>query len=263
MQLRNSGALNQALASQGSFSPFGDLTNRRAQRQGYDNFRGWLYSAINAIASEGAGQPACVGRVIEDGSSNERRSIFSSSKSHSDYIKSRMSRSSRQKAARTDIELIRSGDLVHLLDSPNDIQDRWQFTYSFIANLCLTGWSYLIKDVNKDADRTEIYSVPTTWVVPDHTERPFGAFMLRNPKKPGVQGEPIPRENVAFAHLPNPSDPLSAIAPASAQSISIRIDDHIQTSQEAFFHNGIFPSVIVTVGKVPLGGDGHKYPNPE
>jgi phage portal protein BeeE len=171
-----------------------------------------------------------------------------------------MGKSSRSKAARTGIELLTSGELVDLVDCPNDIQNRWQFTYSFIANLCLTGWSYLIKDVSEDGEeRPQMYSVPTTWVTPDHTNGPFSAIKVKNPKKPGSEGETYDRTQFAFAHLPNPSDPLSALAPASAQAISIRIDDHIQTSQEAFFHNGIFPSVLVTVGKMPLG-DGQVRP---
>lgn len=258
VQMKNAGALDDALSSSGSFNVFGDSNVRRSQREGYNNFKGWLFSAINAIASEGAGQPVRIGRMSEEVDGTTRRSMFSSSKGHSDFLKSRMSKGAQQKASNTGIELINGGELYDLLNRPNGIQDRWQFVYSFICNLCLTGFSYVIKDVGEDG-REEIYSVPTTWVTPDHTERPFGSFTLKNPAKPSVEGEPIPAENVAFAHLPNPSDPLSALAPASSQAIPIRIDGYIQTSQESFFNNGIFPSVIVTVGKVPMGGDGQGY----
>jgi len=44
---------------------------------------------------------------------------------------------------------------------------------------------------------------------------------------------------------------LSGLAPSTSQILAIRVDDHIQTSQERFFENGVFPSVIVTVGKDP------------
>lgn len=91
-------------------------------------------------------------------------------------------------------------------------------------------------------------------MTPIHEPTPFAKIKVKNPKKPGADGEEFTREQFTFAHLPNPSDPLSAFAPATAQALAIRIDDHIQTSQEAFFHNGIFPSVLVTVGKLPLGG---------
>lgn len=256
-QLRNSGALDSALASLGSSNVLNDSLSRRSTREGYNTFRGWLYSAINAIASEGAGQAAHVGCLVGE-DAGKRSRVFSSSKEHSDFIRSKMTKRAREKTSRTGIELIESGELVELLSRPNDIQDRWQFVYSFISNLCLTGWSYIIKDVDSEG-RDEIYSVPTTWVTPKHGERPFESFTLKNPNKPASQGEELSRENVAFAHLPNPSDPLSAIAPASSQAIPVRIDNYIQTSQEAFFNNGIFPSVIVTVGKVPMGGDGQAY----
>jgi hypothetical protein len=61
----------------------------------------------------------------------------------------------------------------------------------------------------------------------------------------------LDRTQVAFAHLPDPSDPLSALAPAQSQMMAIRIDDHIQTSQEKFFENGVFPSVVISIGRDP------------
>ena len=252
---RGSGALSSQLSLDSSFAGLGDFSGeKRSQRNNYSQYRGWLYSVINALSSEGAGQPARVGRLIESSTDDDRRAIYSSSKSHSEFIQSRMSKSS----SRTDIELVTSGDIVDLLQHPSRIQNRWQFTYSFIANLCLTGWSYIITDHTDDG--REMYSIPTTWITPKHDNGPFSSFLLSNPKKPGVKAEELSRENVAFAFLPNPSDPLSAIAPASAQAISIRIDDYIQTSQEAFFNNGIFPSVLVTIGKMPLGETGGVRP---
>jgi hypothetical protein len=99
----------------------------------------------------------------------------------------------------------------------------------------------------------EFYALPTTWIRPDHTGGPFSRFQIVNPRDPSSSGssEWFGRENIAFAHLPNPSDPLSALAPATSQMMAIRVDDHIQTSQERFFENGIFPSVVVTIGRDP------------
>lgn len=272
LRLRQAGTGNfgDLFSDLGGFSGgFGSTQEKRGQRESYANFRGWLYSAVNAIATEGAGQTARVGRLVGQESSEVNRSAFSSSKAYGEFLRSKMPKSTQKKldglaslkTARSGVELIQSGELVDLVDCPNDIQNRWQFTYSFITNLCLTGWSYLIKDISEDgAERPQMFSVPTTWVTPNHTNGPFSSIVLKNPKKPGSQGQEYDRTQFAFAHLPNPSDPLSAIAPASAQAISIRIDDHIQTSQEAFFHNGIFPSVLVTIGKLPLGESGGVRP---
>ena len=164
----------------------------------------------------------------------------------------RMSQSIRRKAAGSELEVHPDHWLVDLLERPNRIQYRWQFTYSFIANLCLTGWSYIVGGKNEEGE-LEFYSLPTSWVQPDHTNGAFEEFRIINPKNPeaGLNSKPLSREFVAFAHLPNPSDPLSALAPASAQSRAIKIDDSIQSSQTVFFENAVFPSAIVTIGKNP------------
>jgi hypothetical protein len=97
------------------------------------------------------------------------------------------------------------------------------------------------------------YSLPTTWVRPDHSKGLFSKFRIVNPNKPEASQdtEPLDRSQVAFASMPNPSDPLSPLAPVTTQMLSVRIDDHIQTSQERFFENGVFPSVLVSIGKDP------------
>jgi hypothetical protein len=105
----------------------------------------------------------------------------------------------------------------------------------------------------EDTDCLEFFSVPTTWVTPLHTNGPFSEFKIQDPKKPatGNDNPAIPRENVGFAYMPNPADPLSALPPMMTQMDAVRIDDHIQTGQERFFENGVFPSVVVSIGRDP------------
>jgi len=206
----------------------------------YNLFRGWIYSAINVLASEGAGQPIVVARLkgAKGGRSPKGRKAL-------DLL--RMTKTARSKTATTEHEILEDHPLKELLDSPNTMQDKWQFVYSFIANLCLTGWSFVV--VGQHKGKLEVYCLPTNWVKPIHEHGAFSKFAVKNPKKVGVEPTILDRSQVGFAHIPNPSDPLSALAPAAAQMMAIRVDDHIQTSQEAFFRNGIFPSVVITVGK--------------
>ncbi len=162
----------------------------------------------------------------------------------------------RTKAAEHELEIIQDHVLLDVMERPNPIQDKWQFTYMFIANLALTGWAFVIADRTSDNDsRMDYYCLPTTWVHPIHTKGPYAQFRVSNPRKPRTTNdeELIDGKNVAFAYLPNPSDPLAALAPVASQMMAVRINDHIDTSREQFFHNGIFPSVIVTVGKQPFG----------
>ncbi len=218
-----------------------------ANRERYNLFRGWLYSAINAIAMKAASQPVNLGRLIgAEPHEEERRSPATTKAWH----RKRMTNNGLIKTAQHEFEIIADHVLLDRLENPNPIQSRWDFVYNFVANLCLTGRSYVICDEIEDGI-FHYYSLPTSWVHPDHTDGPFTKFRIINPKNPEAdQGKkPLGRENVAFASLPNPADPLSVLSPAQSQMRAIRIDDHIQTSQDAFFGNGIFPSMVATIGK--------------
>ena len=232
------------------FAPTGGLGTlagwqEQAQyKERYQLFRGWVYAAINALAKEGAGQPCVVARLKGSSPREEEGKMR-----RKEFVRKKMTEYARTKTADTEFEILNSHPLIDLLDQPNNFQSKWQFVYSFISNLVLTGWAYVVTGRYKG--KNELYCLPTTWIRPIHDPAPFSSFEIRNPRAVGKEPAKLKRNQVAFAHLPNPSDPLSALAPAGTQMMAIRIDDHIQTSQEAFFRNGIFPSVILTVGKIP------------
>jgi len=224
-------------AANSQFAGFGErATNRRR----YSLFRGWVHAAVNAIAECAAGQPVNLG---------QRKQLKKGKKAPGN----RKITSLRTKAAKDEMEIVTDHGILDLLEKPNPIQYRWQYTYSFIANLCLTGYGYLVAGESEDG-MPEVYSLPTTWVKPVHKDGPFSHFKIADPNNSQSEAsddELLDQSQVRFAYLPDPSNPLAAIAPASSQSAAIKIDDHIQTSQMAFFENGIFPSVVVTIGKNP------------
>lgn len=251
VRLKAEGGLAGVIATDGGMGGFGAGQNQAGNNQRYNQFRGWLYAAVNALASEGAAQPVNMAKRVNADPNPENRATMAGIKA---YHQKKMTRSIRSKTTGTDLEVITDHPMLDALENPNPIQSRYQFVYSFIANLNLTGWAYIISATGADG-RLEFYSLPTTWVTPNHEQGPFTRFKVANPKEPHRTPDDVwfTREQVAFAHLPNPADPMGAIAPAQSQVMAIRIDDHIQTSQDNFFHNGIFPSVIVTVGKQPMG----------
>jgi HK97 family phage portal protein len=229
-------------------SVFGDQGKYKHR---YSLFKGWLYSAINVIGEKAAGQGVNVGRFTGE-MEEEERSKLSTRKT---FLMSKMPKTTHSKVVKhpnLGVELLNNSPILDVLEKPNDIQNRWQFVYSFVANLAITGWSFIIIDTN-DEGGLEFFSFPTTWVtpLPDKSGKPFSKFKIRNPKKGHSEGQILDKEHVAFAYLPNPSDPLAALSPASAQIEAIKIDDKIQASQGVFFDNGIFPSAIVHVGKNP------------
>ena len=244
--LKQQGLLS-GLASSVSFDGgvFGISGDQVRSSKNYGAFRNWLYSAINALAMEGAGQPINLAKL------KGKKTKGPGPKGTKGFYLSKMPKSLRNKAAAQEYEVLLDHDMIEVLDKPNEIQNRWQFTYSFIASLALTGWSYIIYEYDKD-DKLVMYTVPTSWVRPDHTDGPFSKFYVADPKDPaGQTKEPLSKDNVAFAYLPDPSNILGAVAPASSQETSIQIDSYIQNSQKQHFKQGIYPSVIVTVGKNP------------
>lgn len=238
-------SIGEILSPYDGFANLGMFQEQSVAARKYSLYRGWVYSAINAIAAEAAGQPLMLGQVTSKHLKGRPTGIKSFGTKLPKFIQT--------KAAEEEINVVYEHALLDALSNPNPIQGLWQYTYSFVANLCLTGWSFIVID-DKGEDGRDYYSIPTNWIRPDHTKGAFAEFRIVNPTNPtagDLSGPTFSRSQVRFAHLPNPGDLMSALSPATAQSLAISVDDQIQTSQESFFSNGIFPSVIITMGTQP------------
>ena len=232
------------ISPMGGMDQLSQFQQQGANRQRYSTFRGWPHAAINALASAAASQPVSVGRLKNSGRPTDKKII------------ELLPASIRLKAATSELRIDPKHELVDSLENCNPIQSRWQFVYTCVANLCVTGWSFVIAGETEDG--YEFYSLPTTWIEPNHEEGPFSRFRIRNPLNPsgaavaGADGDGwLRRDQVGLSFLPNPADPMAALALIQAQAQAVRIDDQIQSSQALFFENGLFPSMIVRVGKQP------------
>lgn len=235
-----SGFFGAGFVPSDGLSQLGQFQQQGANRLRYSLFHGWVHAAIHALATEAAGQSVRVGRPVAKIKKEKPG-------------KTKAQKFRGKKEVDKAIEVVLDHPLLESLEFPNKIQDSWQFVYSFVANLCLTGWSFVVRDENDDG-KIEYFSLPTTWVHPIHDTDAgaFGKFRIMNPNNPSAgTGEVYDRTQVSFAYFPNPSDPFSALSLTQAQQRAIKIDDHIQTSQSTFFENGVFPSAIVTVGTQP------------
>lgn len=226
------------IAPAGGFGALSQFQQQGANRTRYARFRGWVHSAIHALATRAGTQSANVGYAKKQKPPKKLRGV---------------------KSVEDQREIDEDHPLLKSLERPNSMQRRPEFVYSFVANLCLTGWSFVIGDKVEGDDGTErwqFYSLPTTWIVPDNEKgKPFSRFKIINPNNPSVGSDTwFYRDQVAFAYIPNPADPLAAMSLTQAQEPAIEIDDKIQSSQTVFFDNGVFPSVIVTVGTNPHPG---------
>ena len=216
--------------------------DQQAYAEQYSLMREWVYSAINALASEGAGQPPVVARLSGSKVKPQGKKL---------HELKRMTKTARQKTANTEYEIQEDHFLVDLLEHPNEFQEKWQFVYSFFANLVLTGIAYVTVGYSKRLKKLELYSLPSTWVKPNHEKGLFTQFEVKNPNAVGAEPTMLDRTQVGFAMLPNPSDPLAVLAPASSQLRTLRMYEHMLNGQEAFLRNSAFPSVIVSMAQGP------------
>ena len=216
--------------------------DQQAYAEQYSLMREWVYSAINALASEGAGQPPVVARLSGSKVKPQGKKL---------HELKRMTKTARQKTANTEYEIQEDHFLVDLLEHPNEFQEKWQFVYSFFANLVLTGMAYVTVGYSKRLKKLELYSLPSTWVKPNHKKGLFTQFEVKNPNAVGAEPTMLDRTQVGFAMLPNPSDPLAVLAPASSQLRTLRMYEHMLNGQEAFLRNSAFPSVIVSMAQGP------------
>lgn len=255
-------AVSRKAAGGGGFSGFdggGSLGGDSFQQQLHGRgkraaMRGWVSSAINALAMRAAKQTIKVGRL--ENMPNTKPTGKKSVKSFAD--KTHMPASIKAMAGGQDVEILSDHVLSRWLESPNNLQHRTQFVATFVQNLCLTGWGFVVAgdgtDQTTNEKRVDFFSVPTAWVKPDHTKGPYSQITIQDPSKiGGGDSKPLDRKHFGFAQFPNPYDPLGSLPPTQTQNQAIAIDDNIQSSQTVFFDNGVFPSCIVTVGQNPLG----------
>jgi phage portal protein BeeE len=224
----------------------GAFRSQQKNRAAYASYRGWIYSAVHALASASAERPVSIYK-------SKAKSSKKTGKLNTRKALDRRIRDIETKQ-KDDEEAVLEHPVLDRLTSPNPMQGHYQFVYSFVASMQLTGWGFLVFDDSQPkGELPYVYSVPTTWVTPIHEKGPFAEFKIADPSNPNAAAnqEPIPRGVVEFAYFPDPSNPLQAMAPASSQAIATQIDENIQTSQSQFFENGMFPSALVTVGRDP------------
>lgn len=235
---RRSQGIDVARASatgRGTSAVFGDTRSRAV----YAYFRDFTYVCVHQIAKRLAGQPWMAGEQKGARPNPERR------------LKYRAPRPAR-KDLDDELELLPEHEVLDLLKRPNPVQRKFEFLYSSVANLLLSGESYWLLGVG-EAGGHELWAIPTHWIEPIHDEGLFSSYKLRL----GENKQPIeiPSEIVARTYLSDPFDPRKAQSPLHAVIKAVRIDDHILTSQDQTFERGIFPNLVLTVGRV-MGPDG-------
>ncbi len=214
----------------------------------YRHYRGWVYTAVKTIANRLAGQAYAMGKRLNGKKSSKGSKVFqpNSTELLPGHLKSHL--------MATEIEMVAEHELLDALRRPNLHMVAWSLFYSTAASLMLTGRSFWWMTRTEDG-RLEITPVPAHWVTFVYAES--GKFLHYEVKRPNTTTEPIPVEpkDMLFFPFTDPADPFSTISPLQTQATAVAIDESIQTAQFRAFKNGIFPGVLLRVGKIDgIGG---------
>jgi phage portal protein BeeE len=210
----------------------------------YDHFYGWSYVAIRAIAQRIAAQPL---KVIDTNPSGGEGEDLG--KVLGRYGTRNLPAWTKGVGANKDSVIINQHPLLEALKNPNDSMTQWSLMYCTVASLELTGCAYWWFE--RTDDDLKIWPLPTHWVVPEHNAS--AGLYKRYKVTPDGGGEPfmVDGNDMANFTLPDPSNPMGHVSPLQTQSKAVATDEAIQDAQFRAFQNGIFPGVVMTVGRLP------------
>jgi phage portal protein BeeE len=227
--------------------------NRTQGSEQYRHFYGWSYVAIRAIAQRIAAQPL---KLLE---TKEKSKGLGSGNSINDVLGRLNGRNlptwTKGLGANAESKVISEHPLLDSLQNPNEIMTQWSLMYTTVASLELTGCAYWWFE--RKNGEVKIWPLPSHWVEPKHCE--VRGLFHQYKVTPQGGGEPfvVDGADMAYFPLPDPSNPMTHLSPLQTQSKAVATDEAIQDSQFRAFQNGIFPGVIMTVGRLPdMAGGG-------
>jgi hypothetical protein len=250
------GALAAGKQAAGSF---GQSREQTAAVKGYGTFRQWVYAAVNAIATNLAGQPWAAGELTNAAKKSPGKGPKLAQPWRKQYVSQGLL---RKATSEQELEMLESHPILDLMDRPNPLQRKWEFLYMSAANLLLTGVCYWIGGVVQGKKKrggsgkgglptnelgAEIWCVPSTIVKPLHEDGLFSHYKIKTGE--AGEGETLEAANVCRIYLPDPSDILGVYAPLASCWRAIKTDEFIQSTQEQLFERGLTPSIALVVGK--------------
>lgn len=204
----------------GSVNAFGAAADFMRAREHYEEFQGWVYAAIGAIARRIAEQPVVVERFKGKPTPRRAKSI----------------------AADDDWQDVGAHPFLDALANPNELMTQWSLTYVTAVSLELVGRALLW--LTPDG---QVWPVPLHWCrVESDAERVFARYIVT--PDGSSQAITIDADRMLHFHYPHPADPRRAWSPYFAACKTVAVDNSILDSQLMVFENGISPSAVITLG---------------
>lgn len=255
----------------GNNSPFTKQVNLSHHAEQYKHFTGQVFASIRPIAQRVARQPLRVARLDRrrDSSRGGRPGATKNRRKRGRAWTRRSLRNHPAILAKTlpgvykayheQLDVLEEHPILDIIGHPNPIMTRWALMYVTVASLELTGkayWWFRRADTDDGGSGTgiEVWPLPASWVEPVHDDdRLFVGWEVR----PEGMASPFQLEpaDIVYFHYPDPASLVGAISPLQAQARAVIADEAIAEAQRKQFSNGIWPGIMLTVGRLPDVGD--------
>lgn len=215
-------------------------------------FRGWVYCAVRAIAEEVASQPIQVAYRRDYDQVSDARKAGKAGR----YLTKHLRRKALARLqAHEELELVsHKHPLRRLLDNPNPPDTYELFWQKLEINLELTGNGYIWVIPNQLGQPLEMWVLPSHWVWPAERTREqaeSGVLIAGYEIRPyGVRagtGVILPPQEVIHIPLPHPLTPFDGFAPTTAGALWIDTADAVDTARYSAMKQGIWPGVILSL----------------
>jgi phage portal protein BeeE len=218
------------------------ITGKRAScdsaRDQLAAFRGYVYTAVNRIATRCARQPLRVARVQDKPTKFRTKS----------YVPTHL------KGVGENLEPLPNHPILELLEDPWALGTAFTLKYFIVSSLELTGRSLLWITTDGKSDKLQIFPIPSHWI--DDADRDRASWTIRIPGKASTFD--IPGDEVVYSYLPDPSDPWGFKSTVSAIADAVVADQAISEAHWRTFKQGQFPGLAFKIGRIPdpSGGPG-------
>lgn len=217
-------------------------------------FRGWVYCAVRAIAEEIAGQPIQVAYRRDPEQAQEDRADGKAGRYIPKWSRVRTKALARLQS-HEELELVpHTHPLRRLLDNPNPPDTHESFWQKLEINIELTGNGYIWALPNQLGYPMELWPRPSHWVWPaPRTPEQIEAGVLVSGyeiRPYGVRagsGVVIPAEEIIHIALPHALTPLDGFSPLAAGAPWIDTLNAIDSSRYSAMKQGIWPGLIITL----------------
>lgn len=207
---------------------------------------GRVYAVVKVIAQRCAAQPIRIARRHQRGNR-----IASSRRVPKDHLPEHL------KAYADSLEVLPQHPLLDVFDDPNPLMTATslKLVTFWVLEICGAAFWWIVRprpgERNPDGTprQMQLWPLPPSWVTPLHKGGLYSAWRVQPTGTTEVWS--ISGDDMIYFYYPDPANPMSVLSPLQAQSRLIAADEAITEAQRHTFTNGIWPGLLITIGRHP------------